>query len=69
MIASDHVVVPPAPDLYSLQGLRNLGPTLADWRYDWRIHLTSKPDPNLPAPSGDMRPRGYVVLQHGTGAT
>lgn len=66
MIATDHVVVPLAPDLYSLQGLRNLGPTLADWRRDWRIHLNSKPDPNLPAPSGDMRPRGYVVLQHGT---
>jgi hypothetical protein len=26
MIASDHVVIPLAPDLYSLQGLRNLGP-------------------------------------------
>lgn len=66
MIASDHVVVPIAPDLYSLQGLRNLGPALADWRRDWRNHLAGKPDPNLPAPSGDMRPRGYVVLQHGT---
>lgn len=66
MIATDHVVVPLAPDLYSLQGLRNLGPTLADWRRDWQIHLASKPDPDLPAPAGDMRPRGYVVLQHGT---
>jgi chromosome partitioning protein len=27
MVASDNVVVPLAPDLYSLQGLRNLGPT------------------------------------------
>lgn len=66
MIASDHVIVPLAPDLYSLQGLRNLGPTLAGWRHEWQIRLASKPDPGLPAPSGDMRPRGYVVLQHGT---
>ena len=28
LIASDYVVIPMAPDLFSLQGLRNLGPTL-----------------------------------------
>jgi cellulose biosynthesis protein BcsQ len=66
MIASDHVVVPLAPDLYSLQGLRNLGPTLADWRQEWASHLASKPSGDLAAPSGEMNPRGYVVLQHGT---
>lgn len=66
MIASDHVVVPLAPDLYSVQGLRNLGPTLADWRHEWQIHLANKPDPGIRAPSGGMRPEGYVVLQHGT---
>lgn len=66
MVATNHVVVPLAPDLYSLQGLRNLGPTLADWRQDWTNHLASKPNPASPAPRGDMRPRGYVVLQHGT---
>jgi cellulose biosynthesis protein BcsQ len=66
MVASDHVVVPLAPDLYSLQGLRNLGPTLADWRHAWQNRLASKPDPNLPAPAGGMHPSGYVVLQHGT---
>lgn len=66
MIASDHVVIPLAPDLYSLQGLRNLGPALTDWRDDWASHLARKPDPGLEAPAGEMRPRGYVVLQHGT---
>ena len=66
MIASDHVVIPLAPDLYSLQGLRNLGPTLANWREDWADHVARKPDPKLNAPAGQMRPRGYVVLQHGT---
>ncbi len=32
LIASDYVVVPLSPDLFSLQGLRNLGPTLRRWR-------------------------------------
>ncbi len=32
LIAADFVAIPPAPDLFSLQGLRNLGPTLRRWR-------------------------------------
>ncbi len=35
LIASDYVVVPLSPDLFSLQGLRNLGPTLRRWRGQW----------------------------------
>lgn len=67
MIASDHVVVPLAPDLYSLQGLRNLGPTLMAWRQGWGDRLSRAPSRLGPGlPHGEMRPRGYVVLQHGT---
>jgi chromosome partitioning protein len=67
MVASDHVVVPLAPDLYSLQGLRNLGPTLEKWRQGWADRVARSPG-GLAAelPRGQMRPRGYVVLQHGT---
>ena len=36
LIATDFVVVPLAADLFSRQGLRNLGPTLRRWRKDWR---------------------------------
>lgn len=32
LIASDSVVIPLGADLFSLQGLRNLGPTLRSWR-------------------------------------
>ena len=32
LIAADHVIVPVASDLFSLQGLRNLGPRLREWR-------------------------------------
>lgn len=35
IIAAQHIVVPLAPDLFSLQGLRNLGPTLRNWREEW----------------------------------
>lgn len=67
MVASDHVVVPLAPDLYSLQGLRNLGPTLGTWRRGWADRLDRTPSGlGLDLPLGQMRPRGYVVLQHGT---
>jgi cellulose biosynthesis protein BcsQ len=65
MVASDHVVVPMAPDLYSLQGLQNLGPTLRTWRQDWLDRIDRAPRPDLELPAGDMRPVGYVVLQHG----
>jgi cellulose biosynthesis protein BcsQ len=32
LLAADHIIVPVAADLFSLQGLRNLGPTLREWR-------------------------------------
>lgn len=64
LIASDHVVVPLAPDLYSLQGLRNLGPTLADWRKGWKKRMDENPDPSFALPQGNMEPVGYTVTQH-----
>lgn len=65
LVASDHVVVPMAPDLFSLQGLRNLGPTLHDWRRGWRKRLDGRPTDDRDLPSGAMRPLGYVLLSHG----
>jgi chromosome partitioning protein len=64
LIASDQVCLPLAPDLFSIQGLRNLGPTLRDWRAVWSDLLTKAPQ-GLPMPSGAMSPIGYVVMQHG----
>lgn len=65
MVATDQVVVPLAPDLYSLQGLRNLGPTLMRWRREWQDRTQRNPDRQMWLPEGAMRPIGYVVLQHG----
>jgi chromosome partitioning protein len=65
LVASDHVVVPVAPDLFSLQGLRNLGPTLRGWRGRWQRMLDALGDRSRPLPAGAMAPLGYVVLGHG----
>ncbi len=64
LIAADHIVVPLAPDLFSLQGLRNLGPTIRRWRADWKTRLTKNPEPSLVLPVGEIKPAGYIVLQH-----
>lgn len=66
LVASDHVLIPLAPDLFSLQGLRNLGPTLRRWRSEWQTRFENNPEPgDLELPNGNMSPLGYVVLQHG----
>lgn len=65
LIATDHVVIPLAPDLFSVQGLQNLGPTLRSWRAEWQARLARNPDPTLLLPTGAMRPAGYVLLGHG----
>ncbi len=68
LIAADFVVVPLASDLFSLQGLRNLGPTLRRWRKQWKSRLARAREisglEGLGMPSGAMEPIGYVVLQH-----
>ncbi|NWF85918.1 MAG: ParA family protein [Bryobacteraceae bacterium] len=68
LVASEHVVIPLASDLYSLQGLRNLGPQLRQWRQAWEELRMKCPDPGLPVPSGGICPAGYVVMQHATRA-
>jgi cellulose biosynthesis protein BcsQ len=64
LIAAQHIVIPLAPDLYSLQGLKNLGPTLRRWRVEWSDRRARNPVDELSIPTGDMAPVGYVVMQH-----
>lgn len=63
LIAADHVVVPLAPDLFSLKGLENLGPRLRLWSEGWAERLEKRPE-DMDLPKGQMRPAGYVVMQH-----
>ena len=65
LLAANSVVVPLAADLFSLQGLKNLGPNLREWRAEWSDRLGRRPgDTSLILPPADMHPAGYVVLQH-----
>jgi cellulose biosynthesis protein BcsQ len=62
LVAADYVVIPLGADLFSLQGLRNLGPTLRTWRNGWSKRKDGRVPANLALPSGSMRPIGYVLL-------
>ncbi len=65
LIGTDFVVIPLGADLYSLQGLKNLGPTLRSWRSLWRKRLENWKNPSFLLPQGSMEPLGYIVQQHG----
>ncbi len=64
LLGSDHVVIPLAADLFSLQGLRNLGPTLVAWRSDWKKRTANWERPDFALPRGAMEPAGYILMQH-----
>lgn len=64
LLACDAVVVPVGADLFSLQGLRNMGPTLRRWRQQWVQRRASNPAADLALPDGLMQPIGYVVMRH-----
>ena len=64
LIGSDFVVIPLGADLFSLQGLKNLGPTLRDWRSEWTQRLQRNLSLDFPLPQASIRPLGYVIQQH-----
>jgi chromosome partitioning protein len=69
LLSSNHVVVPLGADLFSLQGLRNLGPTLREWRQGWIRRRDGWEYPEFELPEGDMKPLGYVAMRHGVRLT
>lgn len=64
LVAADYLAIPLVPDLFSLQGLKNLGPSIRDWRDGWNDRRGRNPLKDLPLPEGRMEPIGYVVMQH-----
>ena len=64
IIASNFVLIPLGADLFSLQGLQNLGPTLRSWRSLWNRRRDNWEKPTIPLPPGTMQPLGYVAQQH-----
>jgi len=72
LIATDYVVIPLGADLFSLQGLKNLGPTLRSWQSlwgkrldNWRNSQEASSYPDFRLPGGKMKPLGYLCQQHG----
>lgn len=72
LIATDYVLIPLGADLISLQGLRNLGPTLRNWNSAWRKRLDNwkqsgekEEYPDFRLPDGKMQIVGYLTQQHG----
>ncbi|MDS4011703.1 MAG: AAA family ATPase [Defluviicoccus sp.] len=64
LLAADYVVIPLGPDIFSLQGLRNMGPRLRAWRKDWDERKKKNPSADLALPPGTMQPIGYVTMRH-----
>lgn len=72
LIATDYVIIPLGADLFSLQGLRNLGPTMKNWRNLWKKRLENweysmdhNYYPDFRLPEGKMEIIGYLCQQYG----
>jgi len=64
-ISSDYIIMPVASDLFSLQGIKNLGLTLSKWKKDWTQRKEQKPDNiSFQIPEGESKPIGYIVMQY-----
>jgi chromosome partitioning protein len=61
LLACDAVLLPLAPDMFSLQGLQNVGPTMLEWRHD----ASRFRDRAIGIGAWhEFRPIGYVVQQY-----
>ncbi|TMQ06972.1 MAG: ParA family protein [Deltaproteobacteria bacterium] len=63
LLACHHIVVPVAPDLFALQGLRNLGPVVCRWHDEWQERVSRSHLAGISLIKDTMRLAGYVVLQ------
>jgi cellulose biosynthesis protein BcsQ len=63
LLSADTLLMPLSADLFSLRGLRNLGPTLREWRSTWQGMVLPKMPDRIDAPRGLMMPIGYVIMQ------
>jgi cellulose biosynthesis protein BcsQ len=64
LIATDYIIIPLRADLFSLQGLKILGPALRSWQNLWKKRVDNWRSPEFDLPKGDMKPVGYLCQQH-----
>jgi chromosome partitioning protein len=64
-ISSDYIIMPVASDLFSLQGIKNLGVTLNIWKKQWKQRQDLKPENiSFEIPDKNSSPCGYIVMQY-----
>ncbi len=67
LISTNFLIVPVAPDLFSLQGIKNIGMTINEWRKEWESNIKEKfpenKDKSVIA-TGKMLPLGYIISQY-----
>lgn len=67
LIATDYAAIPLSADLFSLQGLKSLGPTLKKWKGEWQKRLNNWKEnsefasyPDVQLPQGKVEFIGYL---------
>ncbi len=72
LISTDYAVIPMGTDIFSLQGLKNLGTALRKWKKQWQKRLDNWKENgeasmlvDFHLPQGKMQPVGYLCKQHG----
>lgn len=64
-ISSDSIIMPVASDLFSLQGIKNLGVTLSTWKKQWAQRKEMQPSNiSFEIPDKESTPSGYIVMQY-----
>jgi chromosome partitioning protein len=64
-MSSDYIIMPVASDLFSLQGIKNLGKTLSKWKEQWQQRKEQKREKTtFEIPEKQSKPAGYVVMQY-----
>ena len=64
-ISSDSIIMPVASDLFSLQGIKNLGTTLDQWKNQWKQRRAFKPTGlTIKIPENIVIPEGYIIMQY-----
>ncbi len=65
LVSTSHIVIPVGSDLFSLQGVKNLGTTLKKWQGGWGLRASKNPKPEkIIIPHQAMKAIGYVVMQY-----
>lgn len=64
-ISSDYIIMPVASDLFSLQGIKNLGVTLNTWKKQWSQRKELQPPTiSFEIPNKQSIPCGYIIMQY-----